>query len=71
MEYLFGISSSSPYNRPKTWYSSCQEEMVFLNVPYGLSYCRLRIIEESKEYGVSNANEDNQYTARIWKKDNR
>ena len=37
---------------------------VFLNVPYGLSYCRLRIIEESKEYGVCNAKYDDQYTAK-------
>jgi hypothetical protein len=36
----------------------------FLNVPYGLSYCRLRIIEESKEYGACNVKEDNQHTAK-------
>jgi hypothetical protein len=37
---------------------------VFLIVPYGLSYCRLRIIEEPKEYGVCNVKKDNQYTAK-------
>ena len=37
---------------------------MFLDVPYGLSYCRLRIIEESKEYGVCNIKEDSQYTTK-------
>ena len=70
MEYLFGIHQVL-YTTDLRHSILLVRGNVFLNVPYGLSYCRLRIIEESKEYGVSNANEDNQYTARIWKKGNR